>query len=507
MRFNPTTLALLCGAFFSASGCVSTPPNRVTVLFFNDSHGYLEPFEIEQDGKRVQVGGMARLAAEVRRIRAENRTAGVATILLCAGDILQGTPMSTVFKGQADIDCMNAMGVDALCVGNHEFDFGLKNFLKLRSRAKFPFLSANIDVVDVSRLRPLCKAATQIKLGGGATLTVVGVTTEELLITTAPWNVTSLRVREPVNSVTSVLGRPDTGRPAILLAHCRREMDMKLAARTFGVHALIGGHDHLLLSPPLRAGGIPILQAFEKGRYLGRLDLDLLEGENPAKVRAWSYIPIVPGMPKDRKVKRIIDSYAGRMDARFKEVIGRTDKYLSADRGSIRYEETNLGNFVADAVREHTGAQVALVNGGGIRASISPGPITIEDVFKTMPFANEVVVLNLTGKLLLEVLSRSARSTRADEFGGFFQVSGLQAVIAGRQLESVRIGPGGKPLDPQAAYTAAVPDFIAAGGDGYSMLKNVPSRKTGSILRDLLVDTIRRKKTITAEVEGRIRRK
>jgi len=505
--------ALVLLSLFCLAGCVSKRPDRLTVLFFNDSHGYLEPFTVEQDGKKAEVGGMARLAAEVKRIRKNNKSLGIPTVLLCAGDILQGTPMSTVFRGKADIDCMNAMGVDAMCVGNHEFDFGLENFHELRKRAKFPFLSANIDIerpngsaqLRLPQRMPLCPATARLDLGGGTALTVVGVTTKELLVTTAPWNVNRLAVRDPVESVGAVMMRPETGRPALILSHCLRTTDRELAARTFGVSALIGGHDHLLMSP--ERGKFPILQAFEKMRYLGRADFDIDLANGRARLRDHSYIPIVAGMPEDVKAKRIIASYAGRMDKRFKQVIGWTDQYLGADRGSIRYRETNLGNFVADSVREHTGAQVALVNGGGIRASIRPGEITVEDVFKTMPFANEVIILELTGKQLLALLQRSAKSTRADEYGGFFQVSGLQFVIADRKARSVCIGPDKQPLDAATTYTVAVPDFIAAGGDGYSMLKELPRRKTGSILRDLLVDTIRRRKKIEAQVEGRIRRK
>ena len=515
MRFRIHIRALILCALLCLAGCVSRPPTQVTVLFFNDSHGYLEPFKVEKDGKKAEVGGMARLAGEVKRIRAENKAEGIPTVLLCAGDILQGTPMSTVFRGKADIDCMNAMGVDAMCVGNHEFDFGLENFMALGKRAKFPFLSANIDVLnpwDPARPRlparePLCEATAVMDLGGGVSLTVVGVTTKELLITTAPWNVAGLAVRDPVESAVAVMQRCETGRPVILLTHCLRETDAFLAAKTWGVSAVIGGHDHLLMSPPPRVQGTPILQAFEKGRYLGRLDISLDPQCGCPEVRRWKYIPIIAGTRADPKVNEIIASYAAKIGERFKEVIGHTDVYLDADRGNIRYSETNLGSFLADVVREHTGAQVALVNSGGIRASIPPGDITVEDVFKTMPFANEIVILDLTGKQLLAVLQRSAKSTRADEFGGFLQVSGLEFVIEGKQARSVRVGPEKKPLDPGAAYTVAVPDFIAAGGDGYSMLKDLPSRKTGSILRDLLVDTIRRKKMIRAEVEGRIRRR
>ncbi|HQG31272.1 MAG TPA: metallophosphoesterase, partial [Deltaproteobacteria bacterium] len=114
----------------------------LTILFFNDLHGHLQPFEIKDEKGVREVGGIARMAALIRDIRQENSRRGVRTVVLMAGDMLQGTPMSTVFKGEPDIKCLNVMGLDAACVGNHEFDFGLDNFLKLKSQAGFPFLSA-----------------------------------------------------------------------------------------------------------------------------------------------------------------------------------------------------------------------------------------------------------------------------------------------------------------------------------------------------------------------------
>jgi 2',3'-cyclic-nucleotide 2'-phosphodiesterase (5'-nucleotidase family) len=147
-------------------------PISLTVLFFNDLHGHLMPFEIKTpEGGTQEVGGIARMATLIQEIRQENNRKNIQTVVLVAGDILQGTPMSTVFEGEPDIKCLNAMGVNALTVGNHEFDFGLDNFLKIRKEAAFPFLSANIiekegerELLQGSKTPSIINLAPEIKI-------------------------------------------------------------------------------------------------------------------------------------------------------------------------------------------------------------------------------------------------------------------------------------------------------------------------------------------------------
>jgi 5'-nucleotidase/UDP-sugar diphosphatase len=479
-------------------------PVSLTVLFFNDLHGHLEPFEIKSEEGRQEVGGIARMAALIRDVRAENGRRNVRTLVLVAGDILQGTPMSTVFRGEPDVECFNAMGVDAVTVGNHEFDFGLENFHRLQGRAAFPFLSANI--MEKGSGRPLCAPFLTIPLKDGLAVTVIGVTTEELLTTTLPENVATLGVMDAVSSVRKVHDAVSSRGPAVLLSHSRHRVDREIAAALPGLTAIIGGHDHVLLSPYRQVGSVPIFQAFENGRYLGRIDLRIDSVSKKAVLADYAYIPITAGIKPDPQVAAIVAAYQGRLGGRFKEVIGRAATFLNGERGRIRYEETALGDFVADIMAAHTGAQVALINSGAIRASIQQGPVTVEDVFRTVPFANELVTMELSGSEIEQVLQRSVSGSRADEDGGFLQVSGMTFEVRGRSAVNVRVGPDRQPLQPQTVYTVAVPDFLAAGGDNYTLLKGKPHVKTGLPLRDLMVDTIRRSGVISAREEGRIRR-
>ena len=476
---------------------------KITILFFNDLHGNLLPFKVKKDdGTMVETGGIASMATLVKQVRAENRKKGIKTFLLVAGDVLQGTPMSTVFKGKPDIEIFNTIGVDAMTVGNHEFDFGLDNFLALKKAAKFPIISSNIIWKDSKKMvnEPLAAFPITSKL----TLTVIGTTTTELLTTTAPANVEKLDVIDPVQTVTYHFLKTFRKGPVILLSHSKFQTDADIADKVGGLTAIIGGHDQVLFDPAKIAGGVPVFQAFEKGRYLGRIDLSIDPVLKRGEIEASGYLPVTPAIEPDPQVKKIVDAYSARLDATFREVIGESKVFMDGERGRIRYEETNLGNFVSDVMRNYTGSDVALINAGSLRSSLDKGPVTIESVFKVMPYPNEIIVVQLTGRDILAALKRSVQGTRADEDGGFLHVSGITFGIKGRQAEGVMVR--GAAIDPARTYSVTITDFMFSGGDGYTVFAGKPSTKTGLPLRELLVDTIRKQGTVTSALEGRIKR-
>jgi 2',3'-cyclic-nucleotide 2'-phosphodiesterase (5'-nucleotidase family) len=505
-RFVMVVLSLVC--LFACAGAPSPEkqpePISLTVLFFNDLHGHLMPFEIKGENGVEEVGGIARVATLVRQIREENNRKHVPTLLLVAGDILQGTPMSTVFKGDPDIRCLNAMGVDAMTVGNHEFDFGLDNFLKLKEQAGFPFLSANI--VEKANGRLLCQPTLAVPLESGITFTIIGATTQALLTTTQADNVATLDVLDSLTAVSRSYARAIDHGPVLLLSHSRQETDRRIARALPELTAVIGGHDQILLSPYGIEGRIPILQAFEKGRYLGRIDLRINPVSKRAKLIDASYIKVTADIAPDPEIADIVDGFNARLGQQFKEVIGRSDTFLDGEREHIRYQETTLGNFVTDIMQANTGAQIAMINAGALRASIKEGPVTVEDVFRAMPYGNELVRVELTGAEIQQALQRAVQGAREDEDGGFLHVAGLTFDVHGRTLENIRVGLDRHPLEPDAIYSVVVPDFLASGGDGHVVFKGKPQIKTGSPLRELIVDTIQQQKIISARTEGRIRR-
>jgi 5'-nucleotidase / UDP-sugar diphosphatase len=494
------------------SGCAGIgkeiqPPQPValTLLFFNDLHGHLTPFKVKgEDGVIREVGGIGRVATLVNKIRAENAVRQIKTIALVAGDILQGTPMSTVFQGEPDILALNAIGVDAMTVGNHEFDFGVENFQKLKAAARFPFLSANIFWKDSGK--QLCDSSVAFKLTDGLFLTVLGVTTGQLMVTTLPANVEALAVGDSVAALKEAYQAGLRKGPVVLLSHSRHQTDREIAQAYPELAAIIGGHDQILMDPYRRVGNVPVFQAFEKGRYVGRADLLIDPVTFETRLANWTYLPVTEDIAADKAVSDMVDNYQAQLDDKFKAVIGMASVFLDAERERIRYEETNLGNWVTDIMRAHTGADVALLNSGGLRASIADGPVTIADVFRAMPYANALMVVELSGKELLAVLNRSVMGTREDEDGGFLQVSGIRFSVRDHRVEMVRLTQNSAQLDPEKHYSVAITDFMASGGDGYTWFHGKPLVDTGLPLRELLIDTVRQKKAISSVVEGRVLR-
>jgi 2',3'-cyclic-nucleotide 2'-phosphodiesterase (5'-nucleotidase family) len=512
MKIRPWIIILLLlagfwtvqGPFVSGAEAMGKPPIRVALLFFNDIHGHLTPFKIKTDTGKMEVGGIARMAAVVKRIRSENRRKGIQTYLLFAGDMLQGTPMSTVFKGKPDILCFNAMGVNAMTVGNHEFDFGLDNFKAVREAAGFPFLSSNIVWKDNGQ--QVCDPSIAFEIGPNLYLNVIGVTTRDLLITTKPENVVALKALDPLTAVLETIKNNTKRGPIVLLSHCRHKTDRRIATAIPELTAIIGGHDQVLLNPFRRVGDVPVFQAFEKGKYLGRLDLQIDPVSGHAEMLDSSYISILEGMAEDEAVAGIVKRFYDRLDNRFKAVIGNAAVFLDGERERVRYEETNLGNFITDIMRAYTGAQIAFVNAGSIRASIDEGPIMLEEVFKTMPYANEIVKIQLTGAEIMTALRRAVRGQRDDEDGGFLHVSGIRIQIRQQSVEAVVVGADAKRLDPETTYAVAITDFLSSGGDGYDVFMGKPTEKTGLPLRELIVDTIRAGGVVNAVADGRITR-
>jgi 5'-nucleotidase / UDP-sugar diphosphatase len=196
---------------------------------------------------------------------------------------------------------------------------------------------------------------------------------------------------------------------------------------------------------------------------------------------------------------------AQRADEEMLEVVGRVDRPLDASRSVLRRGEGAFGNLVADLARELTGAQVALFNAGGIRASIPAGPVRVKDIVQAFPFRNELVVGTLSGATLQAVLDRSAGLDPLDDPGGFLQVSGLRMTLRDGRAKEVWVN--GAPLDPAADYRVVLPDFLAAGGDGYQELTGLRDPlATGRILSDMLVEAFRGRGVLEATSDGRIRR-
>jgi 2',3'-cyclic-nucleotide 2'-phosphodiesterase (5'-nucleotidase family) len=260
------------------------------------------------------------------------------------------------------------------------------------------------------------------------------------------------------------------------------------------------------LPPDHEVAEVPIFQAFENGRYLGRIDFLVEPGDPKAELLFSEYVSVTADIPPDPEIDAIVTPYAESLKGHFKKVIGEAVSFLDGERERVRHEETALGNFVTDIMREYTGADIALINAGALRASIDIGPVRIEDIFKAVPYSDEIKLVTLSGADLLKVLSRSVQAQREAEDGGFLQVSGMFFDIRDDDAVNVSVGKKDRPLDPEASYTVAIPDFLATGGDGYALFIDKDKVNTRLPLRELIVETVKERGVISAQKEGRINR-
>ncbi len=486
----------------AATGLHAADPatTLLTILHVNDYHGRVQPSIDKGIDPQEQVGGAAYLAAMIKKARAKNPGG---TLLLSAGDMFQGGPVSNVFRGKPVIEIMNELGFDAMALGNHEFDWGMEVLARMRKEAHFPFLAAN--VVD-SRGNGLPGIRSyRILRTRHAKVAVIGVTTTDTEYTTKPGNVKGLTFLSPEAVLPGLIQKvkQQGASIVIVLSHLGLEADKSLAAAVPGIDVIVGGHSHTEIPKPLKTeSGTIIVQAGAYGLYLGVLELTV----NKTTGRAVGYaessgLKLVSAGAQnrpDRRAALIVKKYNDRVKQKFAAVVGETSVDLAAGRGS----ESNLGNLVTDAMRAAAGCRIAFMNSGGIRAGIPVGKITMEEVYTAFPFDNVLVSMTLTGDQVRQALEQGGTM----EFGGL-QASGVTVTYDLKKPVGERVvkaDVGGEPLGPDKAYTVVTNDFLAAGGDKVSALKEGRDIALGDTLTDALVEYLKEHSPVSPKVEGRI---
>jgi len=503
-------IALFLVLLLISAGRAAGGQRVVSILHINDFHGFAEPYK--PFGSDELLGGIASLASEVEKLRAQRPT-----LLVSAGDMIQGNNWANLFLGASVIELMNEMKFDAMVLGNHEFDFGTEVLRKRISEARFPVLGANVGGLDL--IRPYV-----IKEIEGVRIAFLGVVTEDVPLTTHPRNVSGLSFLPVASTVEKYLellrGKADI---VVLLSHIGHAADRDLAAKVNGITAIIGGHSHTKVLNPVVINNTVIVQAWEHGKALGRLDLYI---EDRKVVRAESgLIEIRPAREiTDSAVSRLVRKYSEKVDAVLDEQVG--EALTDLDGEHVRSQETNLGDFIADIMRQTAQADAAIIGGGSIRTSIKKGKIRIKHVYAVSPFNNYIVAVRLTGRQVREALEHGLSAI--DEGAGRFpQVSGIsfsynRSAAVGSRVRELMIA--GLPAEPAREYTIATDDFLAAGGDGYKVFgeavraskdfadvggtlkgERLVYSNAGKWVRDVIADHIKAVKIIAPTVVGRIR--
>lgn len=465
----------------------------VTLLQINDVYS-----TVPVDGR----GGLARVATLDRQIAATGRT----PLMLLAGDFLSSSVASTVFKGAQMIEALNAVGLDVATLGNHEFDFGLDVLRQRMREAKFDWVVSN--VIDRETGNPIGGAAPYlIRTVNSLRIGIIG-----LCLTHEGMPVDRLERMELVDPLVAAgTYIPELRKQGVdvivALTHLTYAEDRALAEQFPEIDVIIGGHEHAPITSTV--GQTLISKAGSEARFVARIDLNRRNAETLEKF--YELIPITDALIDDPSAAETINAWEARLGKELELTVGRTSVALDGRNTRVRSMETNLGNLIADAIRADVDAEIALLNGGGIRSDkvYEPGALSRRNLVEMHPFGNVVCKIAITGRVVLEALNAGVSGLPVAS-GRFPQVSGLtyhveRSAQTGSRVRDVLVG--GKPLDLDREYTVALPDYILEGGDGYTMFasaKRIVSPEAGHLIVTALERYLTARGEVAPSVQGRI---
>jgi len=491
-------------AALSAGARAADSPAALTVRVYhtNDVHGWIMARPDKFEANRPY-GGAAALKALI------NKETGP-KLVLDAGDWWQGTPEGTLSKGDAIVGVFNAIGYDATEVGNHEFDAGAASLQALIPKLNMPVLAANIYGPDGKHVawtkQRIIKEVDGVKFG------IFGLLTSHMDRLAFPKNIAGLTFRREIDEARDqVRALKKEGADVIIaVTHVgyeeadkpKFEGDQTLAREVAGIDLIVGGHSHTPLKHAWRdpEHGTLVVQA---GSYLmkaGRTTLTIDPKTRRVTASSDELLDLWPDrVGEDPAVKAIVAARQAEVGEVFKTVVATAAADLN--RGAAD-KESGLGSWMADCYKDWAATDAAFQNGGGMRADIPAGPVTLRHLFSVMPFDNSIVKLTMTGAQLRAALDHGVGSPR------LVQVGGLTAEFRRKKPRGERLGAvtvGGAPLDDAKTYSVATLDFLVEGGDGYEFGKAATKEPTGELARDVLRACAEKQKTIAPPVPGRLK--
>ena len=518
-------LTMLLGVSALAEESAPLFQQDVMILFTSDVHCGIE--------SNFGYAGLA-------MVRDAYKNAGYHVLLVDNGDSIQGEPVGTMTTGEANIKLMNAVGYDIATMGNHEFDYGMDRFFELSKMANFPYISCNFNKGGELQFAPYV-----IKEFDGVKIAFVGITTPKTLTSSTPkyfqdengnfiYGFFEDETGEGLyNAVQKAVddARAEGASIVIAMAHLGNEAECSpytykdVIANTTGINALLDGHSHDTDHVEMRNKARETVLRQGCGTKLegvGYLKIAAKNGAMKAGVMMWNNddFNATQLYQLDTDVTKAVAEATETLNAKLAEVVAKTDVELTindpvavTEDGKavriIRNAETNLGDLCADAYRYVSGADIAFVNGGGIRVSIKEGDITLNDILKVHPFGNALCVCEATGQQILDALEFGAKDVPG-EFGGFLQVSGLTYEIHTSVPSSVKLDEkglfagvegeyrvknvmvGDEPLDLEKTYTLASHNYMLQGqGDGYTIFEdNVYTQESVMLDNQVLITYI-----------------
>jgi 2',3'-cyclic-nucleotide 2'-phosphodiesterase (5'-nucleotidase family) len=479
--------------------CATSQPKQLTILQTNDFHASFLPHEagwVQSDPKPL-VGGYLSIAHLVDSLR----KAKPAVLFLDAGDVMTGSPISEYdyqgAKGGGLFVMMNTLGYDAWTIGNHDLDISQDNLQKLTAIAKFPIVSANL--VDTAGRFPFHNKEYVIVERGGLRIGILGLMSSELFRLTNTNNLQGLKVLPPVATAQRVIDILDPQTDLIIaLTHQGVDEDSVLAANTHGLDVIIGGHSHTRLKRPKLVQGVVICQAGSNGENLGQLDITV-DHDSVTSYDGRLITPWAVDRHETSELATLVKEFSEKVNAEYGEVIGT----LSMDWKRTGASESAIGGFVADALREGSGADIAVTNSSGIRKDLQAGPVKKLDLFEISPFRNYLSTFPLQGSAIRELLQRHV-ATLADGKSPI-QFSGVTCTWKRKDgkgvLETAKVG--GVDLDDAKTYTFGTSDFVVDQADKYLGFTPTGVTSTRTTIFEALIAKVLKEKQLSAPASVR----
>ncbi|HEL1639651.1 TPA: 5'-nucleotidase C-terminal domain-containing protein [Streptococcus suis] len=430
----------------------------ISILHTNDMHSYMENFP-----KKAQL---------IANIREGNEKKRVPTFVFDSGDLFSGNIFFNMYRGVKEIELMNQIGCHAMTLGNHEFDHGDELLSRLDDYAQFPIVSSNLSYQDVEVADELVSLEDVLEFDiNGKKLYVLGLTTLETQEVASPSeNVIFEDHRQSLRRVVDQVLAKDPQAHLALLSHLGYDEDVHLAKDFPELNVILGGHTHTILKEPTQVGSVSICQAGQYGRFIGHLSLRCF-ADGRHEVLAYDLIEVEKLTQEDRAVKAIIDQMKAERDVAFSQPIAILPQALDGERDSIRQGLSTLAPVICQALFEQASqlglqADGAVINGFGIRASLSAGPIYYSDLVKVLPFSKRVLLVAIKGSDLVASLKTGLHP----QMWGIVQ-SGEDLLVNGRAVE------------PDRVYQIVTNSFVWSGKDNYDDFHKA------EIVQDLGLDT------------------
>jgi len=500
----------------------------LTILHTNDVHAHFDEWE----SWGSVYGGSARTATQINAFRAAQDN----VLVLDAGDQFQGTLFYNLFKADIVTATMNALGYDAMAIGNHEFDDGPGELARLAGGLTFPVLGSNVDVSADADLAGKIAPNTIITVSGEP-IGILGLTTPEAAFLASPGpNVVFDNPVTAAQAAVEALAAQGIDK-VIALTHLGYSADIALAQTVAGVDVIVGGHSHsLLYTPPDGAAGpyptvvddlagnpVLIVTANSWNKYLGHLDVTF---DANGVVSSYDGNPILmdDSIAKDPTLKAIIATHRDQVEALKNTFIGTSTVEIPVSAGGnriCRIGECIMGNLIADAtlwkvntVNPADPTHIALHNGGSFRAAIDTGPVSVGEIMEVLPFGNTIATFEITGTHIVAALE-SGVSRFPDQDGRFPQVAGMRYtwnanMPIGSRIVSVEVYDDDSdsflPLDEGAIYKVATNAYVRGGGDDYTVFRDyaIDPYDFGPSLSEALEEYVTQFSPLSPELEGRI---